>query len=48
MLEDPQDLDSVAHAIGYVAEKEPERVVFVGDRTRFTVEDQKIIAKSFC
>lgn len=48
MLEDPQDLDSVAHAIGYVAEKEPERVVFVGDRTRFTAEDQKIIAKNFC
>ena len=48
MLEDPQDLDSVAHAIGYVAEKEPECVVFVGDRTRFAVEDQKIIAKSFC
>ena len=45
MLEDPQNLDSVAHAIEYVAEIKPGYLAFAGDRNRFSTEDQTIIAK---
>lgn len=46
MLEDPQNLDSVAHALNYVERKKPESLLFVGERNRFSVEDQKIITKA--
>ena len=46
LFDDPQDLDSVAHAIRYVHDrKNLETLVFIGDRARYTDTDKAIIAR---
>lgn len=48
MLEDPNDLDSVASCIDYIMGKEGRvrKVTFVGDHNRFTEMDRKLLAKA--
>ncbi len=45
LLEDPQNLDSVAHAIGYIG-RNKRRLHFVGDKTRFNDLDKELLAKA--
>ncbi|MEF2829061.1 MAG: ATP-binding cassette domain-containing protein [Eggerthellaceae bacterium] len=44
MLEDPQDLDSVAHGITYVGGNK-KQLRFVGDRSRFNDLDKELLVK---
>lgn len=44
MLEDPQDLDSVAHGITYVGGNK-KQLRFVGDRSRFSDLDKELLVK---
>lgn len=48
LLEDPQDLDSVAHAIRYIDANKNiiSELIFIGDRIRFTQLDKKLLGKS--
>lgn len=48
LLEDPQNLDSVAHAIRYIKTNRDfiDSLLFIGDRTRFSQLDKNILAKS--
>ncbi|MEG2533519.1 MAG: cell wall-binding repeat-containing protein, partial [Gordonibacter sp.] len=48
LLEDPGDLDSVAHAIDYLTEAEStiERLTFLGSNVRFTPADKMILGKA--
>lgn len=48
MLEDPQDLDSVAHAIEYIEGNQGKikRVTFIGTRSRFNPMDKALLAKT--
>lgn len=45
MLEDPQDLDSVAHGITYVGGNK-KQLRFVGDRSRFNDLDKELLVKA--
>lgn len=47
LFEDPQNLDSIAHAINYVDEHadEIDRLLFIGDRTRFNETDKALLGK---
>ena len=45
LLEDPEDLDSVAHAIRYISENK-KQLRFVGDRSRFNGLDKELLAKA--
>lgn len=45
LLEDPQNLDSVAHAIAYIGKNE-KQLRFVGDRTRFNDLDKELLVKA--
>lgn len=45
LLEDPQNLDSVAHAIAYTG-KNKKQLRFVGDRTRFNDLDKELLVKA--
>lgn len=45
LLEDPQNLDSVAHAIAYIG-KNKKHLRFVGDRTRFNDLDKELLVKA--
>lgn len=45
MLEDPQDLDSVAHGITYVGGNK-RQLRFVGDRSRFNDLDKELLVKA--
>ena len=45
MLEDPQDLDSVAHGITYVGSNKMQ-LRFVGDRSRFNDLDKELLVKA--
>lgn len=45
MLEDPQDLDSVAHGITYVGSNK-KQLRFVGDRSRFNDLDKELLVKA--
>ena len=46
LFNDPQDLDSVAHSIRYIrARKNLEKLVFIGDRARYTDTDKAIVAR---
>lgn len=47
LFEDPQNLDSIAHAINYVDEHadEIDRLLFIGDRTRFNDTDKALLGK---
>lgn len=45
LLEDPQNLDSVAHAITYIG-KNKKHLRFVGDRTRFNDLDKELLVKA--
>lgn len=45
LLEDPQNLDSVAHAIAYIG-KNKKQLHFVGDRTRFNDLDKELLVKA--
>lgn len=45
LLEDPQNLDSVAHAITYIG-KNKKQLRFVGDRTRFNDLDKELLVKA--
>ena len=45
LLEDPEDLDSVAHAIRYISENK-KQLCFVGDRSRFNSLDKELLAKA--
>ena len=48
LLDDPQDLDSVAHAIKFILGKNGavKRLTFLGDETRFTKLDKELLAKA--
>ena len=45
LLEDPQNLDSVAHAIAYIGNNK-KHLRFVGDRTRFNDLDKELLVKA--
>ena len=45
MLEDPQDLDSVAHGITYIGGNK-KQLRFVGDRSRFNDLDKELLVKA--
>ena len=45
LLEDPQNLDSVAHAIAYIG-KNKKHLRVVGDRTRFNDLDKELLVKA--
>ena len=45
LLEDPQNLDSVAHAIAYIG-KNKKQLRFEGDRTRFNDLDKELLVKA--
>ena len=45
LLEDPQNLDSVAHAIKYIG-KNKKQLRFVGDRSRFNDLDKELLVKA--
>ena len=45
LLEDPQNLDSVAHAIAYIG-KNKKHLRFVGDRTRINDLDKELLVKA--
>lgn len=48
LLEDPDNLDSVAHSIDYIERQEGcvEHLIFVGDRMRFADLDKMLLAKA--
>ena len=48
LLEDPIDLDSVAHAISLLSDRESpvERLTFLGSDVRFTKGDKAILGKA--
>lgn len=48
LLEDPQNLDSVAHAIEYVEKKhgDVKQITFIGSRTRFGSTDKTLLARA--
>lgn len=46
LLEDPQDLDSVANAIGYLAGSSVKRLTFSGCRGRFNKLDRRLLTKA--
>ena len=48
LLEDPQNLDSVAHAIGYIKKKagSVKRLTFLGDSTQFGSLDKELLGKA--
>ncbi len=48
LLEDPQDLDSVSHALSYIEKQggAVRHLTFLGDSTRFSPLDQLILAKA--
>ena len=48
LLEDPQDLDSVAHAINYIEAQRGKikRITFIGNHTRFSYMDKLLLAKT--
>lgn len=48
LLEDPQDLDSVAHALSYIGKKQGavKHLTFLGDDMRFSKLDKEMLAKA--
>ena len=48
LLEDPQNLDSVSHALTYIEKKcgQVKHLTFLGDNTRFTDLDKEILGKA--
>lgn len=48
LLEDPQDLDSVAHALAYIQGKNGQikRLTFLGDAMRYSPLDKRLLAKA--
>ena len=48
LLEDPQNLDSVAHAIGYIEKKagSVKHLTFLGDNTQFGKLDKELLGKA--
>lgn len=48
IFDDPQDLDSVAHAIRYIEQRRSrfDKLLFVGDRLRFSKLDKELLAKA--
>ncbi len=48
ILEDPQNLDSVAAALDYIESKKGavKRITFLGDHTRFTATDKDLLGKA--
>lgn len=48
LLEDPQDLDSVAHAISYIEAQRGKikRITFIGNHARFSHMDKLLLAKT--